>query len=103
MTLTEFYNLIKAVDADLSAYSGPGTGNYTVYHPYEIGGLRADGRIVEARLKVQVDRYTRLSTDATVDVITAALESSDDIAFRHLVEFEPNTGYIHHIWDCEVV
>ena len=53
MTLTEFYNLIKAVDADLSAYSGPGTGNYTVYHPYEIGGLRADGRIVEARLKVQ--------------------------------------------------
>ena len=103
MTLTEFYNLIKAVDSDISAYSGSGTGNYTVYHPYEIGGLRADGRIVESRLKVQVDRYTRLDSDPIVESLGAALESTDDISFRHLIEFEPDTGYIHHIWDCEVV
>lgn len=103
MTLDNFRDLLITADPTATKWKGAGTGNYTVYHPYEIGGLRADGRIVESKLKVQVDRYTRLSTDATVDAITAALDSSDDIAFRHFTEFEQDTGYIRHIWDCEVV
>lgn len=103
MMLDEFAALLITADPGATKWKGAGTGNYTVYHPYEIGGLRADGRIVESRLKVQVDRYTRLDLDPIVESLGAAFESTDDIACRHLVEFEPDTGYIHHIWDCEVV
>jgi len=38
-----------------------------------------------------------------VDAIETALSGEDEITFQHLVDFEQDTGYIHHIFDCEVV
>ena len=35
--------------------------------------------------------------------LLAALEECDDIAVEYLVDYERDSGYIHHIYVCEAV
>ena len=103
MMLDEFAALLITADPSATKWKGAGTGNYTVWRPYETGGLIADGMIVESRIKIQLDRYTKSDVDPVVTAIAEVLAGDDDISFKYFTEFEQDTGYIHHIWDCEVV
>ena len=44
---------------------------------------------------------TKTEDDTTAAAIFTALEARDDISFDYLVDHEDDTGYIHHIFDCE--
>jgi hypothetical protein len=103
MTLQEFESIIKTADPSATHYFGTGSGNYTRWAEYGSTALHVGDRRKERTLRIQVDRFTKLETDPVVDAIDGVLEH-DEIAIRdHLVDVEVDTGYIHHIWDIEVV
>ena len=97
MTLDQFGTVIKSADPAAAHYAGKGTGNYTRWYEYDLG----DNGGKSGPMKIQVDHFTKLENDPVVTGITEAL-NLDDVYAKHLVDFEPDTGYIHHIWDCEV-
>lgn len=101
MTLQEFRDILLTADPAASHYSSTQKPNYTMWAEYGDSALTADSKISESVWKIQVDRFTKLEYDPVVESIRAALDR-DDIAFEYLCDFEPDTGYIHHIFDCEV-
>jgi len=103
MTLDNFRDLLFSADPTATKWKGAGTGNYTVWHPFEFSKMMADGQKAGGISRIQVDRFTKLDNDPVVDAIETALSGEDEITFQHLVDFEQDTGYIHHIFDCEVV
>jgi hypothetical protein len=52
--------------------------------------------------KVQVDRFTKTDNDTIALGILNALEAAK-IPHTYLIDYEKDTGYHHHIFDCEVV
>ena len=48
-----------------------------------------------------MDRFTKIEDEETALALKALLEAQDDIAVDYLVDYERDTGYIHHIYDCE--
>lgn len=103
MTLDDFKNLLLTADPEVTRYEHTGIGNYTTWREYGTKPLGANNRRGEVIYRVQVDRFTKLGDDTVVATITTALDGSDNIAFQYLVDYEVQTGYIHHIWDCEVI
>lgn len=102
MTLADFYAILKTADPSATRYFSAQSGNYTVFQEYGASHLPGGNRYHARKWNIQVDRFTKIPDDPVADAITAALDR-DGIAFRYLVDFELDTKYIHHIWDCEVV
>ena len=101
MTLTEFKNLLLTADPLSSHYESNGKTNYTVWSEYGANRLTADNTEVGRTWEIQVDRFTKIEFDPIADAIAATLNNAE-IAFTYLLDYEPDTKYIHHIWDCEV-
>jgi hypothetical protein len=102
MTLLEFRDLLLTIGVSVYHYSAhQDQGNYIVWAEYGDKAMTADNRREERALCVQVDLFTKIEFDPTVDEINSAL-NRDDISFEYLCDYEQDTGYIHHIWDCEV-
>lgn len=75
---------------------------YTVWHPIRPIGIHANG----ARLpgwSFQIDRYTKQDPDEIAAEILKTLEADNRVAVDYLLDYEDDTGYFHHIFDCEVV
>ena len=104
MTVDDFETALVSADPDVTKWTGTGNGNYTVWSPYRYGHLAGENDTAEQSARIQVDRFTKDDNDAIVAAIHAALRAHcDEIAFEYQVDFEQDTGYLHHIWDCEVV
>ena len=50
-----------------------------------------------------MDRFTKTEDESLAESIRRALEERDNIAVDYRVDYEQDTGYIHHIFDCEGV
>jgi hypothetical protein len=102
MTISEIKTFLVTVDSTIERYesSKRDTDAYTVWYEVNPGTAFADGKHEDV-IKFQVDRFTKTEDDATAAAIKAALDARDDIAFDYLVDYENDTGYIHHIYDCE--
>lgn len=103
MTVEEIKAIVVAVDANAGHYESAyqGAEAYTVWQelrPLPIEG--DDGHKVEA-WAFQVDRFTKDEADAIAPAMRAALEAEPRVAFAYEVDYERDTGYIHHIFDCE--
>ena len=48
-----------------------------------------------------MDRFTKEEDEETAAELLRALSERDDITVDYLVDYERDTGYIHHIYDCE--
>lgn len=94
--------LLLSIDPDATKFQGAGKGNYTVWTPYGENALQAGNRRREVAAAVQIDRFTKDDPDEIADAIYAALDAAAFVAFEYLLDYEPDTGYIHHIYDCEV-
>lgn len=101
MTLKEFRDILLTADPKASHYKSVQAPNYTVWAEYGANDLIADSLREDRAWRIQVDRFTKIEYDQMVNAIEAAL-NRDDISAKYLIDFEPDTGYIHHIWDCEV-
>ena len=105
MTIQEIKNLLVAVDPDIQRYDHDraGTGEaYTVWAEIHPVGFYGDGQ-EQGSIRFQVDRFTKEEDEAMAESIRRALEDADYIAVDYRVDYEKNTGWIHHIFDCEGV
>lgn len=102
MTLEEIKALVLSVDDTAEHYESSRTGadSYTVWYELRRLDATADDRHIKG-WAFQVDRFTRDEDDATADALFEALDGSDRVAVHYEVDHEPETGYIHHIFDCE--
>lgn len=102
MTLQEFRGCILTADPHATRYEADNKdGNYTVWSEYGNEPLYAGDRRAECAHNVQVDRFTKDEDDEIAERIADALDENG-IAYTYLCDFEPDTHYIHHIYDCVV-
>lgn len=103
MTLTEIRDMLVAVDPDIKHYwSMSGADAYTYWEETRRLPLMADGRHEEG-WRFYVHRFTKAEDDPMVAQIFAALDSNDAVSVSHVVSYEADTGYIHHVFECEAV
>ena len=106
MTIDAFFAIVHAIDAEASRYQRlrkPSDKAYTVWSDYGTGTLYANGIPAGKTKKIQVDYFTFAEDDPVALQFFRAFSENDDITVIHLTDFEAETRYIHHIFDCEVV
>ena len=104
MTLADIQALVVSVDPAAGHYESASqdkTG-YTVWYEYRRLDLTRDDEHSEA-WAFQIDRFTKIENDPIAAALFEALEADDRVAVEHLVDYEKDTRWIHHIFDCEGV
>ncbi|WP_041274641.1 hypothetical protein [Desulforamulus reducens] len=102
MSLVNLRDLLLTVTPNVYHYHAHKKhDSYIVWSEYGTQGLNADSEIQEISWRVQVDFFTKTEFDPNVEKISSLLDR-EDISFSYLVDYEQDTGYVHHIWDCEV-
>ena len=101
MTTEDIRELIVSVDPAAQRYESTNTGgNYTVWREFERLATLADNVHPEA-WSFQVDRFTHEEDDPIASALWNALDNDPRVSVRHIVDYEQETRYIHHIFDCE--
>lgn len=102
MTVAEIKTLLTKVDPDVQRYDHDHEGGkaYTTWRELRPIGCYGDGREA-GTIRFQVDRFTQEEDEAMAESILETLEAEDDIAVEYQVDYERDTGYIHHIYVCE--
>ncbi len=97
-------DILLSIDPDAEKYKSTHRTEpaYTVWHPIRPIGIHANGRIGPG-WSFQVDRYTKQDHDEIAARIFKAFDSDDRIAVSYILDYEDDTGYFHHIFDCEAV
>lgn len=109
MTLEEIGNIVASADPAARHYYSTSTdGPYTVWQEYnQISAPGDDGRTItdenpeELGWAFQVERYTSVEFDPIAQRIRNALLEAEGVAFRYMVDFDPQTKVIRHLFDCE--
>ena len=102
MTLEDIRALVVSVDKNAGRYESAYQGGqaYTVWREFRRLDMMADDRHEEA-WAFQIDRFTKTEGDGIAAAFLDALEADERVAYSCIVDYEPDTGYIHHIYDCE--
>ena len=102
MTLADIQALVVAVDPNAGHYESAyaGSAAYTVWREYRYNSQMADG-VHQGGIVFQIDRFTKAENDTIAAAFITALEANPRVSFSYLVDYEPDTRYIHHIFDCE--
>lgn len=101
MTLEDIRRVLVSADPEIRHYWQMGTGaDYTWWQETQMLPLTGDDKHDEG-WAFQVHRFTMDEYDPIKSIIREVLEEDPRIAFRYLVDTEEDTGYIHHIFDCE--
>ena len=102
MTLHEIQAFVVSIDPNARHYDSAHRHGepYTVWKEGPTLGMTGDGRHMGG-LRFRIHRFAKRESDAIAAALFAALEERDDIAFAYENDYEPDTGYIHHIFDCE--
>lgn len=103
MTLADFKALIVSADPKATRYFGADTGNYTVWAEHERkGGVNAENWLSEPVWGIRVERITKIEDDPMAEAIMHALEN-DEITVKYTIDSDPESKYIRHVFDCEVL
>ena len=103
MKVRDIWKFVASIDPDARHYSNPHDGtNYTVWAEYERIGIAKDDEFGDG-WKFQIDRFTKTEYDEIAEMLDAALLENPCIAYTYMVEYEQDSKYIHHIFDCEGV
>lgn len=99
--LTVFKNIILQADPKATKFKGDNRNNdnYTVWSPYRIDKEMSDNTEEDIVYRIQVDRFTKIDNDPIAKLIYAKL-TEYGIPFEYQIDFEDDTQYIHHIYDC---
>ncbi|MEG0766084.1 MAG: hypothetical protein RR482_00065 [Clostridia bacterium] len=102
MTHDAFAAWLTAIDPAAKHYHHAGTkGAYTIWREYGRLPAFSDNQN-KGGWKIQIDRYTKVEDDTVASAIAMAIDESDLIACQHEVDYDDESGYIRHIFDCEV-
>lgn len=102
ITLDQVKAIVLSGDPAAKHYFQTARGNYTTWHEFKLLPETADD-LHDGGWNFQIDRFTKLEGDSVVDDIRDALDVRDNVAYSYTVDFEQDTGYIHHIFSCEVI
>ncbi len=70
----------------------------------ESGSFKAGNHLAEQQIHGTIDYYTRTEYDQTADDIQAVLDAVSRIGWQlSSVQYEDETGLIHHEWDFWVM
>ena len=103
MTLSEIRIKLAGISPDIRHYFTSETQrDYTYWEetrrlPYTADNVHEEG------WRFYVHRYTRDEYDTVAADIFAALDADPAIAVSHEVDYDPDSGYIHHIFECETI
>lgn len=102
MTLNEIQSLVVSMDPQAGHYESDHREGepYTVWYELFVLDLMSDDHHEDA-WAFHINRYTKQENDPIAAAFFATLDSDDRIAFEYRVDYEQDTGYIHHIFDCE--
>lgn len=101
MTLQEIKALVLSADPNAQHYSSTHDAvNYTTWREYRRLSMTSDDTHVKG-WAFQIDRFTYDEFDVIAEAIEAALENAPGVAYGYQVDYEPDTEYIHHIFECE--
>lgn len=102
MTLGEIQELVTRADVNAGHYESASRDGsaYTVWREFRRLNLMRDDEHDEG-WRFQIDRFTKREDDPVVDALFRVLDGDDRIAYEYLVDYEHDTRWIHHIFDCE--
>lgn len=104
MKLQEFRDLLLTVTDRVShGEHFKDNGNYIVWQEVSKLKLSADNASAESGYRVAVDYFTKDEYDPLLDKINDVLDCDSIAAAEPEIDFEPETGYTHYAWTCEVV
>lgn len=101
MTVRQIQALVAEADPLARHYENVHDGtNYTVWMEYQRTGMPGDD-VHEPGWRFQIDRYTKTEYDEVAEEIERVLREHEGVAFTYMVEYEQDSGYIRHMFDCE--
>ena len=106
MTIEEFVGIVLNIDEEAARYQKlrkPTDKSYTVWSDYGTGTLYSNGVPAGKTKKIQADYSTLQEDDPKALAYFRAFSENDEITVVHTTDFEIETRYIHHIFDCEVI
>lgn len=103
MTLSEIRTMLVSVDPKIRHYfTTEKDRDYTYWEETRRLGLMANDHHDDA-FAFYVHRFTRDEFDPIARHMFDALDGDPRVAVRYSVSFEADTGYIHHVYECEAV
>ena len=104
MTIEAFAELLFSIDPNTARNDmiGQKGDAYTVFSDYSTSILYANGRPAGFLHKIQVDYFTRTEDDPVAFRFLRAFAENDEITCDYQKDFETDSRYFHHIFDCEV-
>lgn len=101
MTLSEIRDLLVSVDPEIRHFfSREEKKNYSYWEETEPLSLVADG-VHDEGWRFYVHRFTRDEFDPVPQMLYQTLDADPRTAVIHRKTYEPDSGYIHHIFECE--
>lgn len=105
MTLRQFRDLLLTVTPNVYHYVTK-TQPDTFIRWQEYGGktLSTSNRHTLRVARIQVDMFTKTEYDPLLDKLLRSLAGARGVAYSEpITDYEPDTGYIHHSVECEVI
>lgn len=101
MTVEAIKELIVGAAPEAKHYVAAAQGEaFTVWQEYRQLDFSADDKHAEA-WAFQIDHYTKTEFDPIAKAIRMALEEHPGTTYRYEVQYEKESGYIRHLFDCE--
>lgn len=104
MTLSDLQTMLVTIVPGIKHYWIMGHGQaYTYWEETRRLPLMADDRHIEEGWVFYVHHFTRDESDTVPGTLFAGLDGKPNVTVSWEVTYEQDTGYIHHIFSCEVV
>ncbi len=101
MTLRDIGKLVHSVDSKARHYFSMATDqDYTYWEEQARLPFMADNAHDEA-WSFYVHRFTRSETDSVARSLFTTLDADPRTTVIHRADYEQDSGYIHHIFECE--
>lgn len=101
MTTSDIQAMLVTADSSIRHHFSMGTGSdYSYWEETERLPLTGDdGHMTGWRFYVH--RFTKSESDTVADTLFNLLDGDPRTTVQHSKAYEPETGYIHHIFRCE--
>ena len=104
MTLAELQALLASIDPDIRhGWTMADGRDYTWWQETARLPLVADDRHIAEGWVFYVHRFSKANIDPIAEDLFETLDGLPNLAVAQEITFEPETGYSHFVYRCEVI